>query len=505
MFRAGESIFYMVLLVSIYIRLLSTHSETGEYSKAQTSHSEISQLTTTTLRRPKCSIINWFIFIFPCPLHAIAFKTLSQKCFIQTSMLRFLSLQKNKINNLDLTCFKGLFVVRHIDLSFNRLSFLSGRHFKENPQLIILDIRQNPLSSFEIDFTNPKLKVLLVDFYFICCYTNKGHTNCTARPSAISSCDDLLSSIPMKILIWIIGTFSFTLNTINIVVRLFPHYPRTLPLDYNIISISLGDSMLGTYLLIIGIADTIFRGTFAGSQKYWQSSALCMVAACLYFLSANFSVAELSILNTIKFLSVYFPFYTRINIHHSVFKFLLIHGVLLLLATICTTFPYFLIYKMAPNSICMLITFGNDNQYLAVITILISTFQIFGICLNTVLFIAICRRVIASSHDISKHGGSSLKIKQMSIVMVSNILCWLPSSVLFLITMHGHQISPSLLAWNVATVIPINATINGFTFSCFQKDFRMFLKIKTPNQSSVPIPKLIESEKETVTSKDVTQ
>ena len=36
--------------------------------------SSISQMTTTTLRRPKCSIINRIIFIFPCPLHAIAFK-----------------------------------------------------------------------------------------------------------------------------------------------------------------------------------------------------------------------------------------------------------------------------------------------------------------------------------------------------------------------------------------------------------------------------------------------
>ncbi len=37
-------------------------------------YTEISQMTTTTLRRPKCSIINRIIFIFPCPLHAIAFK-----------------------------------------------------------------------------------------------------------------------------------------------------------------------------------------------------------------------------------------------------------------------------------------------------------------------------------------------------------------------------------------------------------------------------------------------
>ena len=41
--KESMSIGYMVLLVSIYIRLLSTHSDTGEYHKAQTSHSEISQ------------------------------------------------------------------------------------------------------------------------------------------------------------------------------------------------------------------------------------------------------------------------------------------------------------------------------------------------------------------------------------------------------------------------------------------------------------------------------
>ncbi len=80
----------MVLLVSIYIRLLSTHSETGEYHKAQTSHSEISQMTTTTLRRPKCSIINLFIFIFPCPLHAIAFKSYNQFLIIKCKVLGYL-------------------------------------------------------------------------------------------------------------------------------------------------------------------------------------------------------------------------------------------------------------------------------------------------------------------------------------------------------------------------------------------------------------------------------
>ena len=32
-------------------------------------------MTTTTLRRPKCSIISRLIFIFPCPLQAIAFKS----------------------------------------------------------------------------------------------------------------------------------------------------------------------------------------------------------------------------------------------------------------------------------------------------------------------------------------------------------------------------------------------------------------------------------------------
>ena len=50
---------------------LSTHSETSEYYKAQTSHSEILQMTTTNLRRPKFLIINWFIFILPCPLLAL--------------------------------------------------------------------------------------------------------------------------------------------------------------------------------------------------------------------------------------------------------------------------------------------------------------------------------------------------------------------------------------------------------------------------------------------------
>ncbi len=109
----------MVLLVSIYIRLLSTHSETGEYHKAQTSHSEISQITTTTLRRPKCSIINPFIFIFPCPLHAIAFKVRYTIIYI----LSLTELQKQ------LLVPKMLWVGRHEKNKMVEIILILGRAF----------------------------------------------------------------------------------------------------------------------------------------------------------------------------------------------------------------------------------------------------------------------------------------------------------------------------------------------------------------------------------------
>ncbi len=50
-----------------------TYPERNQSDQTFWPDSEISHMTTTTLRRPKCSIINRFIFIFPCPQHAIAF------------------------------------------------------------------------------------------------------------------------------------------------------------------------------------------------------------------------------------------------------------------------------------------------------------------------------------------------------------------------------------------------------------------------------------------------
>ncbi len=392
-------------------------------------------------------------------------KEIQKHCFYSTQNLIILLLAYNKIFSLHLECFTGLTILKSLDLSFNLLTSLRATTFSVVRGLKLLNLLGNEIQMIDEKFNNPMLVNTLTTRYLVCCYVQSKTINCSAKAAYLSSCDELLSILPMKIIIMVVGLTALGLNSGNLLFRISPRYEIGY-MDYNIISIAITDGLLGLYLLFIASADLYYRGNFVGRQVTWLKSPACSTATFFYTSSTFSSVIDMSLLSIIRFASVQYPMKAKIDIFPKMPIIIKVSKILLITLSIGVVCTYHIIFGESPNSICILITFGKTNYFLKFLTVMTAVVQLIGLCVIFFCYITVKLGLRKATFDDEKVATDNRRTLSTSVflAMTSNIICWLPSAVIFLIALQVHNLPPELMIWNVIVVIPINATLNPIIF-----------------------------------------
>ena len=55
--------------------------------------------------------------------------------------------------------------------------------------------------------------------------------------------------------------------------------------------------------------------------------------------------------------------------------------------------------------------------------------------------------------------------RQLSLVVITDFLCWCPICVMGLMAQSGHKIPSSAYAWSAVVVLPVNSAINPFLYT----------------------------------------
>jgi leucine-rich repeat-containing G protein-coupled receptor 7/leucine-rich repeat-containing G protein-coupled receptor 8 len=84
--------------------------------------------------------------------------------------------------------------------------------------------------------------------------------NCFPKKDELSSCEDLLRLSALQTMVWLIGLCALFGNILSMIYRLVYHRER-LQLGYEIFvtNLAVADTIMGIYLLIIAVADAMFR------------------------------------------------------------------------------------------------------------------------------------------------------------------------------------------------------------------------------------------------------
>ena len=64
----------------------------------------------------------------------------------------------------------------------------------------------------------------------------------------------------------------------------------------------------------------------------------------------------------------------------------------------------------------------------------------------------------------SKKNSNKRLIIQIIIITASNILCWIPSGIIYLISMFMKQYPIEMVIWTTIAVTPVNSIINPIVF-----------------------------------------
>ena len=228
--------------------------------------------------------------------------------------LVFLDLTGNKLKFLSFHLFDNLVNLKLLDLSDNRLTHIPrlGRMTRLN----ILNLIGNPLTGITSDHFDriPETATIVVDQPVVCvCYMNSSAT-CfnTKERSSYLTCNTLLSMTILSIFTWILGICATLGNGFVLSWKQSKYGGR----ENNVQSILLrnlaaSDLLMGIYMVMIASADTYYREYYPMNAEEWRTGVICRIASTLAFTSSEASVFFVTLISFDRFINIKFPYTIR--------------------------------------------------------------------------------------------------------------------------------------------------------------------------------------------------
>ncbi|KAK3549929.1 hypothetical protein QTP86_016780, partial [Hemibagrus guttatus] len=277
---------YMPLLS--WLDLAENHIEVLNYSTLMT----CSELTVLSLRDNKI-------------------RTLPENTFQSHGELVELDLSCNRIADLPINIFKNLKSLLKLNISHNPLLHIHGGHFDHLVQLESLGLEDIEIPDIQTKMFLPmsKLSYMYVlyfkDFHY-CSYAPHVR-KCKPNTDGISSFEDLLANMILRVSVWVMAFITCFGNLFVIGMR------SCIRAENNLHAVCIkvlccADCLMGVYLFFLGVFDVKFRGEYNRNALLWMESQECRTIGFLAMLSSEVSVLLLTYLTLEKFLVIGFPF-----------------------------------------------------------------------------------------------------------------------------------------------------------------------------------------------------
>ena len=399
-------------------------------------------------------------------------------CFFSLKNLTIFHLQHNLISNVAENSFYLLFSLQLLDLSRNKITKLKRNMFNGLPNIKILNLTFNQIMHVSID-TFKDVSPYSVHSYNVkvCCMSGSWQ-KCKVKEDAFSYCDNLLSDKYLRYLCWLIAILAFLLNIISFLLHTknFKSQKNTFPTGY----LALVDWCFGIYLLIIASADSYYKGNYVGYELTWKGYYICKVAAFFALTSMVVSPMILCLMMVGRYCVIQWPLtskYKSKTYVKTIVQVFLIVGVCLCIIFISVTFG--IIGKDIPTGICLPIYISEDQVLLILLislgVILVQTCCLFLILILSFLLLTTLKRMEHTTRLQNKNAKSVKVAKHLILVIVTNMCCWIPSDIVLILALVGYDVSNHLLSWVTLIVIPINSVLDPLLFTISTQEVRQAL------------------------------
>ncbi|KAK3535038.1 hypothetical protein QTP70_002214 [Hemibagrus guttatus] len=414
-----------------------------------------------------------------------------------------LYLSHNRISSLMPGVFQDLHKLEWLDLSSNRIEKISQDLFVNLGDLLQLNISYNPIQELQVDHFDKlhKLKSLSIEgieitnihrrmfeplknlthIYFkkfqYCGYAPHVRS-CKPNTDGISSLEDLLANIVLRVFVWVVSATTCFGNIFVICMRSYIRSENKLH-AMCIISLCCADGLMGVYLFAIGAYDLKFRGEYNRHAQAWMDSLPCQVVGSLAMLSTEVSVLLLTYLTLEKYICIVYPFrYLTPGRRRTVTILVaiwILGFVIAFLPLVCKGgFRNF----YGTNGVCFPLHSEQPETPGA---------QIYSIViflgLNLVAFLIIVLSYGSMFYNIQRTGTQTTKYsnhikKELTVakrffsIVITDSLCWIPIFILKILSLMEVEIPGTISSWVVIFILPINSALNPILYTLTTRPFK---------------------------------
>ncbi len=231
------------------------------------------------------------------------------------------------------------------------------------------------------------------------------------------------------------------------------------------------DTLCSFYLLNIWIADIFFRGTFLVNEKVWKSSFACYLAFSTMVVFTILSQVGLLYLSFSRYFAVKNPL-DQILIFNNTTTFSKFQSFFVVASAAITALLGFRIssvHKYIPMSLCLpFLDPTNSVDTIALFTWFVAVSQLITSSINLVINILLATFLFYHSKVTQLGLNTERSFKslfiQLFLLSLSNIVCWVPTSILYKSAVFLLRYPIDLVIWATVCVTPINSVVNPVVF-----------------------------------------
>ena len=395
-------------------------------------------------------------------------------------VLKTINLSNTSFSVFNGSALAGCPNLKTLNISWSKLTTIADDGFQSTPLLENLDVRGSPLKDYPTALLRSlvSLKVVHTDNYKLCCEAmlpedlnlNKCHVY--AMQDLLASCKELLKSNVYRVFLWLFASLSVVGNVGSFVARLYLVNKGAGLSSFNIFvsNLSMADFFMGVYLAIVGVADQIYRGKYLWHDDQWKESTVCKIAGFLSLMSSEVSAFIICLITLDRFLALRFPFS---RLHFSRGSALMACTIVWVVGIVLATVPLLPVTShwefYSQTGICIPLPFTTSKRFHGYDY----SFSVM-IILNFVLFLLIAVgqafiywSVRSNSISSSKKTGSrdTTVARRLTIIVLSDFLCWFPIGLLGVLASTGTPISDELNVAVAIFVMPFNSALNPFLYT----------------------------------------
>ena len=371
-------------------------------------------------------------------------RLIGDNCFHHSVNLKIILFPDNLIYKIGYNAFNNLPGLLLLNFTGNFLSALTSALFSGLSSISILSLNGTYLTHIDTEaFTGLHLYILETQDSFLCCLISED-SHCSAKIAWFESCTGLLPTETIKITLYCISLVVFAMSTFSIIVQRYI-FVKTLEKlrAYGIIvgAINICDIVGVVPLLCLCIVDLYYKEYFRIYARQWKSGIACHFLFGITLLFNILSPLLIFFLAVSRLMIVLHPVDTKFKDTSFVLKCVFRSLIFAVLFACCLVVIMWSLTGEIPFDFCSpFIDMTNSVMFVSIVTWFIVLMQVsISICvlfayISLIMFLKKSQQNLKEAT--SKKQSYLMLIIQILIVTGSNMVCWIPSGVVYILSMY---------------------------------------------------------------------